>query len=159
MTVLSTGVGERMQNFMGALGGFNKNALDLAIDSKRLLVLDTKDHEDAAYYGVAYINGNAIIKGPTNALLIKVDAKSEKGSAIKIPIDDSENISENDFIHFLSKKEKYNIKKDRAEVIVPALQIYNNLFKWCNIEQVLVPKIGLADGLIHHLYDIVIKDN
>ena len=57
------------------------------------------------------------------------------------------------------RMKKYNIKKDRAEVIVPALQIYNNLFKWCNIEQVLVPKIGLADGLIHHLYDIVIKDN
>jgi exopolyphosphatase/guanosine-5'-triphosphate,3'-diphosphate pyrophosphatase len=57
------------------------------------------------------------------------------------------------------RMKKYNIKKDRAEVIVPALQIYNNLFKWCNIEQVLVPKIGLADGLIHHLYDQVMKDN
>jgi exopolyphosphatase/guanosine-5'-triphosphate,3'-diphosphate pyrophosphatase len=57
------------------------------------------------------------------------------------------------------RMKKYNIKKDRAEVIVPALQIYNNLFKWCNIDQILVPKIGLADGLIHHLYDQVLKDN
>jgi exopolyphosphatase/guanosine-5'-triphosphate,3'-diphosphate pyrophosphatase len=57
------------------------------------------------------------------------------------------------------RMKKYNIKKDRAEVIVPALQIYNNLFMWCYIEQVLVPKIGLADGLIHHLYDQVMKDN
>ena len=57
------------------------------------------------------------------------------------------------------RMKKYNIKKDRAEVIVPALQIYNNIFKWCNIEQVLVPKIGLADGLIHHLYDQVLKDS
>lgn len=57
------------------------------------------------------------------------------------------------------RMKKYNIKKDRAEVIVPALQIYNNLFKWCNIEQILVPKIGLADGLIQHLYDIVLKEN
>lgn len=53
---------------------------------------------------------------------------------------------------------QYNIKQDRAEVIVPALLIYNNIFKWCNIEQVLVPKIGLADGLIHHLYDKVIHE-
>jgi exopolyphosphatase/guanosine-5'-triphosphate,3'-diphosphate pyrophosphatase len=53
---------------------------------------------------------------------------------------------------------KYNIKKDRAEVIVPAIQIYMNLFKWCGIEQILVPKIGLADGLIQHLYDQVLKD-
>ena len=56
------------------------------------------------------------------------------------------------------RMKKYNIKKDRAEVIVPALHIYNNIFKWCNIDQILVPKIGLADGLIQHLYDIVIKE-
>ncbi len=56
------------------------------------------------------------------------------------------------------RMKKYNIKKDRSEVIVPALLIYNNIFKWCNIEQVLVPKIGLADGLIHHLYDQVLNE-
>jgi exopolyphosphatase/guanosine-5'-triphosphate,3'-diphosphate pyrophosphatase len=59
-------------------------------------------------------------------------------------------------MQFLSVEErmkKYNIKKDRAEVILPALHIYNYIFKWCNIDEVLVPKIGLADGLIHHLYD------
>lgn len=53
------------------------------------------------------------------------------------------------------RMKKYNIKKDRAEVILPALLIYTNIFKWCNVEQVLVPKIGLADGLIQHLYDQV----
>jgi exopolyphosphatase/guanosine-5'-triphosphate,3'-diphosphate pyrophosphatase len=55
------------------------------------------------------------------------------------------------------RMKKYNIKKDRAEVILPALLIYTNIFKWCNVDQVLVPKIGLADGLIHHLYDQVIQ--
>jgi hypothetical protein len=90
---------------------FSDWKLDLAITSKKLLVLDTKDHEDAAYYGVAFINGSATIKGPTDGLFIKVDAKSEKGSSLKIPINDTENISENDFIHFLSAKEKFNIKK------------------------------------------------
>ncbi len=90
---------------------FSDWKLDLVINSKRLLVLDTKDHEDAAYYGIAYINGKATIKGPTDGLFIKVDAKSDKDSSLKIPINDAENVSENDFIHFLSAKEKYNIKK------------------------------------------------
>jgi len=90
---------------------FSDWKLDLAISSKRLLVLDTKDHEDAAYYGIAFINGKASIKGPTDGLFIKVDAKSDKDSSLKIPINDAENVSENDFIHFLSAKEKYNIKK------------------------------------------------
>ena len=57
------------------------------------------------------------------------------------------------------RMKKYSIKKDRAEVILPALQIYTNIFKWSNVDQVLVPKIGLADGLIHHLYDQIIKEN
>lgn len=90
---------------------FSDWKLDLAISSKRLLVLDTKDQEDAAYYGIAFINGNASIKGPTDGLFIKVDAKSEKGSSLKIPINDAESVSENEFLHFLTNKEKYNIKK------------------------------------------------
>ncbi|SHG61783.1 Family of unknown function [Flavobacterium fluvii] len=90
---------------------FSDWKLDLAVSSKRLLVLDTKDSEDAAYYGVAFINGLATIKGPTDGLFIKVDAKSESGSSLKIPINNAESISDNDFIHFLNAKEKFNIKK------------------------------------------------
>jgi hypothetical protein len=90
---------------------FSDWKLDLTISSKRLLVLDTKDSEDAAYYGVAFINGKATIKGPADGLFIKVDAKSESGSSLKIPINDAENISRNDFIHFLTAKEKFNIMK------------------------------------------------
>jgi exopolyphosphatase/guanosine-5'-triphosphate,3'-diphosphate pyrophosphatase len=54
---------------------------------------------------------------------------------------------------------KYSIKKDRAEVILPALTIYNNILRWAGITEINVPKIGLADGLIHHLYDIILKEN
>lgn len=46
----------------------------------------------------------------------------------------------------------YNLREDRADVIVPALQIYTNVMRWANIEEIYVPKIGLADGLIQHLY-------
>jgi exopolyphosphatase/guanosine-5'-triphosphate,3'-diphosphate pyrophosphatase len=53
---------------------------------------------------------------------------------------------------------KYTVKEDRAEVIIPALTIYNAICKWANISEIHVPKIGLADGLIHHLYDMVVHD-
>lgn len=85
--------------------------LDLSVNTKRLLVLDTKDTEDAAYYGTAFIDGNATIKGPTNGLFIKVNAQSEKGTAVKIPINDAESVSDNNFVHFLTAKEKYNIER------------------------------------------------
>ena len=46
----------------------------------------------------------------------------------------------------------YNMREDRADVIVPAIQIYINAMRWANAEEIFVPKIGLADGLIQHLY-------
>jgi exopolyphosphatase/guanosine-5'-triphosphate,3'-diphosphate pyrophosphatase len=47
----------------------------------------------------------------------------------------------------------YKLREDRADVIVPALFIYVNVMRWAGIEEIYVPKIGLADGLIQHLYD------
>ncbi len=49
----------------------------------------------------------------------------------------------------------YGLKEDRADVIVPALLIYIQVMKWANIDAIYVPKIGLVDGLMHHLYDQV----
>jgi len=46
----------------------------------------------------------------------------------------------------------YKLREDRADVIVPALQIYINAMRWANAAEIYVPKIGLADGLIQHLY-------
>jgi hypothetical protein len=116
-------------NTVGSLNGvvehknFSDWKLDLTINSKRLLVLDTKDSEDAAYFGTAFIDGTATIKGPANGLFIKVDAKSEKGSALKIPINNAESVSENSFIHFITPKEKFNLNNG----IVDKTKNYNGL--------------------------------
>jgi exopolyphosphatase/guanosine-5'-triphosphate,3'-diphosphate pyrophosphatase len=53
----------------------------------------------------------------------------------------------------------YKLREDRADVIVPALLIYINVMRWADASEIYVPKIGLADGLIHTLYeDVKLKD-
>lgn len=47
----------------------------------------------------------------------------------------------------------YKFREDRADVIVPALLIYINVMRWADADEIFVPKIGLADGLIHSLYE------
>lgn len=47
---------------------------------------------------------------------------------------------------------KYSLRADRADVIVPALSIYINVMRWAGAVEIYVPKIGLADGLIQHLW-------
>ena len=63
------------------------------------------------------------------------------------------NVSLEDRIHI------YNLREDRADVIVPALQIYVNVMRWAGATQIYVPKIGLADGLIQHLWEELKKEN
>lgn len=50
------------------------------------------------------------------------------------------------------RKHIYHFRDDRADVIVPALQIYINVMRWAGADEIYVPKIGLADGLIRILY-------
>lgn len=49
----------------------------------------------------------------------------------------------------------YNMREDRADVIVPALLIYVNVMRWAGASEIYVPKIGLADGLVQHLWEEV----
>ena len=53
----------------------------------------------------------------------------------------------------------YKLREDRADVIVPALLIYINTMRWAGASEIYVPKIGLADGLIQHLYEEIKLQN
>jgi hypothetical protein len=101
----------------GSIGhtNFSDWSLDLNLSSSKILALDTKDSEDAAYFGTAFMDGEATITGPISKLFIQVDGKSESGTAIKIPINDAEASGDNNYIHFMSARDKYNIKKGIAK--------------------------------------------
>lgn len=47
---------------------------------------------------------------------------------------------------------KLGLKPDRADVITHAAKIYLDVMKWVNVKQTFVPKVGVADGIIHQLY-------
>jgi exopolyphosphatase / guanosine-5'-triphosphate,3'-diphosphate pyrophosphatase len=48
--------------------------------------------------------------------------------------------------------ETMGLRPDRADVIVPAAEIFINILKWSHQDFVTAPKIGLADGLVLQLY-------
>ena len=79
--------------------------LDLHLISDNILALDTKDSDDTYYYGTAFMKGKASITGEINALVIKVAGESEKGTSIKIPVNDDEEIGDNTFINFMTTEE------------------------------------------------------
>lgn len=55
-----------------------------------------------------------------------------------------------------SLKERINVlglNHDRADVIIPASEIYLTVMKWASIKQIYVPRVGMADGIIQVLID------
>ncbi len=48
---------------------------------------------------------------------------------------------------------KLQLNPDRADVIVPAGDIYTSAMKWAGAEIMHVPDVGLKDGMLQQLYD------
>jgi len=46
----------------------------------------------------------------------------------------------------------FGLRPDRADVIVPAAELIMKIMKWSNAKKMLVPKFGVADGLVRQLY-------
>jgi len=88
--------------------------LDLNITANNLLALDTKERDNILYYGRAYASGLIKIFGPVKKLNFEISAKTEKNTKIYFPVTQSESLSKNDFITFVSHEET---KKTEEKVI------------------------------------------
>jgi len=61
-----------------------------------------------------------------------------------------------DYIASFSQEErvhKLRLNADRADVIVPASDIYISVMKWAGANKILVPDLGLKDGIIQLVYE------
>ncbi len=43
---------------------------------------------------------------------------------------------------------------DRADVIIPATELFLKIMKWTQARKVLIPRIGVPDGIVHQLYSL-----
>ena len=52
---------------------------------------------------------------------------------------------------------KLRLNADRADVIVPAADIYISVMRWAGAKQIIVPDLGLKDGIIQLVYAQLLK--
>ena len=53
---------------------------------------------------------------------------------------------------------RLKLNPHRADVIVPAMKIFLSIMKSCNIDEILVPRMGLSEGMIRMLYEEHLAD-
>lgn len=68
--------------------------------TQTFLVMDTKYHEGDVYYGKAYITGDVNISGYNGMTAINVNAKTEKGTALILPLYGTSELEQDNFIEF-----------------------------------------------------------
>ncbi|MCW5900520.1 MAG: exopolyphosphatase [Flavobacteriales bacterium] len=79
----------------------------------------------------------------------------ENGNAFGEPLHTEDIRRQRDRIASYSYEDRIKLlrlRPDRADVIIPAADIFLRILDHAGIEEVFVPKVGLADGIIYDLY-------
>lgn len=79
------------------------------IDATNFMVLNTTVKDNPLYYGNAFGTGTFTFNGPPDNMDIKIEAYTNRGTAISLPLNSPGTVSDKDFISF--------VPKDSAEVI------------------------------------------
>ncbi len=98
---------------------FSNFNLDLAINTLGFNVLDTKITDNELFYGQAYVTGVTQLFGSVDDLDIEIIARTDKNTKLNVPLNNSGDIKESDFITFVNtnyhsesseeEKEEYKI--------------------------------------------------
>ena len=99
----------------------------------------------APYTSIAAIGSG----GNINKVFRLANAKTGK------PLSDNKMMKVRRFLKYFTVEQRIRelgLRPDRADVIIPALDIYLKIMKWSGIRRIYVPQIGLADGIVRILY-------
>lgn len=143
------------------LSVFNNGALvaSRSFNVGTIRILDNQDSEDSwldmkewiksytkNYKGIIGIGTG----GNINKLYRLADEKGTK------PLSFNKLKSLYEYLNSFSLKERINVlglNNDRADVIIPACEIFLNVMKWGSVKNIVVPRVGLVDGIIQTLID------
>ena len=119
---------DKMNQTKGKLTGsishhnFEEWFLDLDINTRNLLVLNTEEEENSLYYGQAFLEGTASIYGPTDKLFIDVVGSTKKGTYFVIPISDVKTVEANQLIRFVGENEAEDKEEIRRAILSDKLK-------------------------------------
>jgi hypothetical protein len=131
--------------------------LDILVSIENFSALNTTSRDNELFYGDAIASGNVLISGPFDNVKMNINARTENGTRIVVPISSALSVSENDFIVFINntdtiakEPESYNLNvkgftMDMEVSVTPeaAIEIYLP-YNMGNIKGNGIGEIGLG---------------
>jgi len=82
---------------------FTNWSYDISADVENFYILNTTRKENKLYFGEAFATGSVQLGGFEDKLEVTIDAATEKGTTINLPLDESEEVALENFVHFVSE--------------------------------------------------------
>nr|WP_297309046.1 exopolyphosphatase [uncultured Flavobacterium sp.] len=98
-----------------------------------------------------YSNIQLIGSGGNINKLFKMSGKAQEKPLTQVYLNQQLNKLKN--MTYEQRIADLGLNLDRADVIIPAIQIYTNAMKWSGAKQIYVPKVGLSDGIVKAMYN------
>ena len=97
--------------------------VDLKVQPDNFIGLNTRKGMNELFFGSAVITGDILIKGPFDNVFLDINATSNSGTNISIPINTTLGVSDNNFIVFVNKTD--TIDKAKEAYYVPELSSFS----------------------------------
>lgn len=122
---------------------FSDFSLDLTIEPKQFLGFDLTRYQNDIFYGRAFATGTVKLTGPFENITIEVDARTDKGTRVTIPIRYSVDLSQSDFIVFTNAIDSLDeVPKPMPMVTGVNLDISLDVTRNADVEIILPGNIG-----------------
>lgn len=78
---------------------------DISADLDNFYILNTSRNDNKLYYGKAYASGTVQMGGYEDKLEINIDASTEEGTELSLPLDEENEVALENFVHFINQEE------------------------------------------------------
>ncbi len=95
---------------------FQKWNFNIYMELDRMLAMNLDKEMNELYYGTAYGSGTLEISGDPGTLNITVDARTEKGTDIKLPLGGDEEVQMESFVSFVDRDAEQEGSKGRRDL-------------------------------------------
>jgi hypothetical protein len=89
---------------------FKNMRIDFDVNTSKLMVLNTTAVNNSSFYGTAYASGNVGVFGFSDDIKMEINMKTNGGTRFVIPLDGPSEMSNNEFIQFVSKDTVKKVK-------------------------------------------------
>ncbi|NOR86007.1 MAG: hypothetical protein GQ527_00215 [Bacteroidales bacterium] len=123
--------------------------LDLIVKPQNFVGLNTQKGMNELFYGKAVITGEVLIKGPFDNVFLDIDATSNSGTDIKIPINTTLGVSDNNFIVFVNDRDTISSTTElpyQPQLSSFSLNMDLSLTPEANVEISLPAQLGLIEA-------------